>query len=703
MRARIWTVLAAGFLAGLFSTAPGAGAVSLQPVGNFNEPIYMTSPPGDARLFVVERGGRIQVVHDGTTSQFLDIHDRISQMGEQGMLSMAFDPNYATNGLFYVFYTGTAAQDGVNGLGHVDEFHVSSNPNVADPASRRPVLTISRPNATSTDHNGGQLQFGRDGYLYISVGDGETNDVTAQDLALLNGKLLRIDPHGATPGAYSIPSDNPFASSGSARHEIWASGLRNPWRFSFDHATGDLVVADVGESTWEEVDLAPAPAIGRGANFGWPACEGFLGSCPGTIPPVFVYPHADPGGDVAHGCAIIGGYVYRGTQIPELAGRYLYADLCTGELRSIELGIPFAGGDRAESAPGALTGPHSFGEDASCNLYVTNGNAVDRIVGSASGASICSPVINFVRPVEDATDAQPNAPIVVAFDRSMDKSSAQAAFSLKRTSDGAPVSGSFGWYGPGVLLFKPTADLAPGTQYTASVSTAAKDLAGNSLAAAKTWQFTTANPPVINFVRPVEDATDAQPNALVVVAFDRSMDKSSAQAAFSLKRTSDGAPVSGSFGWYGPGVLLFKPTADLAPGTQYTASVSTAAKDLAGNPLQAAKTWRFTTTNPPSINSVSPADGATNVFPGSLTIAFFNKAMDKASAQAAFSLKRTSDGAPVSGSFGWYGPGVLLFKPTADLAAGTQYTASVSGAAKDLAGNTLANPLTWSYTTGASG
>ena len=178
------------------------------------------------------------------------------------------------------------------------------------------------------------------------------------------------------------------------------------------------------------------------------------------------------------------------------------------------------------------------------------------------------------------------------------------------------------------------------------------------------------------------------------------MDKASAQAAFSLKRTSDGAPVSGTFGWYGSGVLLFKPSADLAPGTQYTASVSTAAKDIAGNPVQAAKTWQFTTAIPPVVNNVSPADGATKVSRSALTIAYFNKAMDKASAQAAFSLKRTSDGAPVSGSFGWYGSGVLLFKPTAALAPGTQYTASVSTAAKDLQGNTLANPVTWRYTTG---
>ena len=218
-------------------------------------------------------------------------------------------------------------------------------------------MTITRPSTVASNHNGGQLQFGGDGYLYISVGDGGTGGSTAPNLGLLNGKILRIDPHGATPGAYSIPAGNPYASSGSARHEIWASGFRNPWRFSFDAATGDLTVGDVGESIWEEIDLAPAPAIGRGANFGWPACEGFAGSCPGTTLPVFAYPHQDPGGNVAHGCAIMGGYVYRGTQIPALAGRYLYADLCAGELRSIKLGTPFAAGDRAASLPGTSAAP----------------------------------------------------------------------------------------------------------------------------------------------------------------------------------------------------------------------------------------------------------------------------------------------------------------------------------------------------------
>jgi glucose/arabinose dehydrogenase len=391
MPVRMRIALIAGCLMGLLGSAAPAGAVSLQSIGpSFDQPVFATSPPGDPRLFVVERPGRIQVVHDGTVSQFLDIHTQTTNDGERGLLSMAFDPNYASNGLFYVFYTGTPTGDG--GLGHVDEFHVSAtDPNVANGATQRPVLTIDRPNAGASNHNGGQLQFGKDGYLYISVGDGGTGGSTAPDLTRLNGKILRIDPHGATSGAHGIPPTNPYAGSATARHEIWSLGLRNPFRFSFDAFTGDLVIGDVGETQWEEVDFAPAGSgAGRGANFGWPGCEGLVGTCPGATPPVFVYPHDDPGGDVANGCAIIGGYVYRGSTAPEIAGRYLYADLCTAELRSLQLSNPL-GTDRAESAPGALDSTRSFGEDSGCNLYVMNASTVFRIVGSGgTAASVCS-------------------------------------------------------------------------------------------------------------------------------------------------------------------------------------------------------------------------------------------------------------------------------------------------------------------------
>jgi glucose/arabinose dehydrogenase len=395
MRVRTRIALLASCLLGLLAAAaPSAGAIELQSVGTFSAPVYMTSPPGDSRLFVVQRGGRIQVVHDGVTSQFLDIHLQTTTDVERGLLSMAFDPNYASNGLFYVFYTSDGVDsDGALGDGHVDEFHVSTDPNVADAASQRRVLTITRP-GTAGNHNGGQLQFGKDGYLYISVGDGGTGGATAPDLTLLNGKLLRIDPHGTTPGEYTIPADNPFVSSDTARHEIWASGFRNPWRFSFDRATGDLVVGDVGQVTWEEIDFAPTSlGLGRGVDWGWPACEGFYDqgtsdtcSATGVTAPAFAYPHSDPGGDVATGCAVMGGYTYRGNQIPELAGRYLYADHCHGEVRSMQLGSPLASGDRAESAPGALNQPDSFGEDASCNLYVTSGATVYELVSSSPPA-----------------------------------------------------------------------------------------------------------------------------------------------------------------------------------------------------------------------------------------------------------------------------------------------------------------------------
>jgi glucose/arabinose dehydrogenase len=354
--------------------------VSLQPVGTFNSPIYVTSPPGDPRLFVVERPGTIQVLHDGVRTQFLDIHTMVDQTSERGLESMAFDPNYATNGLFYVFFTGNGSTDSGGSLGDIfiDEYHVSSDPNVADASSRRTVWTFSH---SAANHNGGQLAFGKDGLLYISVGD-NANSSNAQSLNNPYGKIHRIDPHGAGQGVHGVPSSNPFPGAGTP--EIWSLGLRNPFRFSFDHLTGDLIIGDVGEGSREEVDFSPASSGGgSGSNYGWPNCEGFIGTCPGSTAPVFDYPHADPGGDLPHGCAIIGGFVYRGSQMPELFGRYLYTDLCNGELRSLQLGLPLATGDRVEGP--VMSGPHSFGEDANCELYVTSGNVVDKIVGSQSG------------------------------------------------------------------------------------------------------------------------------------------------------------------------------------------------------------------------------------------------------------------------------------------------------------------------------
>jgi glucose/arabinose dehydrogenase len=392
MRAGIRIALLAGCVLALLAPSRAA-ALTLQSIGpSFDQPTFATSPSGDPRLFVVERPGYIQVLHDGTFSQFLDIRSLVDSDSttERGLLSMAFDPNYASNGLFYVFYVGNGTAGGSDGDIHIDEFHVSSDPNAAYPASRRTVWTFSH---GAPNHNGGQLQFGPDGLLYVSVGD-NANGANAQQLSNPYGKILRIDPHGLGDGAHGIPATNPFAGTGGTQ-EIWSLGLRNPFRFSFDELTGDLVIGDVGQNSFEEIDLAPASAgRGRGVNFGWPNCEGFEGTgCGSTYTnPVFAYPHDDPGGDVAHGCAIIGGYVYRGNQAPEIAGRYLYADLCTAELRSIQLATPLATDDRAEGAAGALSSPRSFGEDSACNLYVMNTTTVFRIVGSQPSATpVCAP------------------------------------------------------------------------------------------------------------------------------------------------------------------------------------------------------------------------------------------------------------------------------------------------------------------------
>jgi len=362
MRARIRIALLAVCV--LLALPGRAAAIELQAVGAFDEPIYVTSPPGDPRLFVVERAGRIQVLHDGTKSQFFDIHTMVDTGGERGLLSLAFDPSYAANGLFYVFFNDNGTAGAPLGDIHVDEFSVSGDPNVADPGSRRRVLTVNR-GTTASNHNGGQLQFGKDGLLYISVGDA-ANGSNAQNPANLNGKILRIDPHGGGP-------------------EVWSLGLRNPWRFSFDHLTGDLVIGDVGSSAFEEIDFAPtAASLGHRANFGWPACEGLSGSCPGATAPTFAYADSAP-------CnAVIGGYVYRGTRAPELAGRFLYTDLCHPQLRSLRLGTPFATDDRSEGVI-LPDSPVSFGEDSACDLYVAASNSLLRIVGSASSAAPACP------------------------------------------------------------------------------------------------------------------------------------------------------------------------------------------------------------------------------------------------------------------------------------------------------------------------
>lgn len=358
---------AAVAVAALACAAPAGAAVQLVKVGDFSSPIFVTAPPGDgSRLFVVERAGRIQLIHDGVRKQFLDIATSVaSDPGtERGLLSMAFAPDYATSGLFYTF-----SIDAANGDVRIEEFQRSAgDPDAADPSTRREVLR--RPHSEG-NHNGGQLQFGPDGMLYVTIGDNASGG-NAQNPSNVYGKLLRIDPRAGQP---IVPADNPFAGRLDDGAMVWASGLRNPWRFSFDRSNGDLTVGDVGAGSYEEVDFAPrANGGGRGLNFGWPTCEGFC-SPPqsGLTDPVLVLVHNNTAF-----CAITGGYVVRADDLPSLAGRYVYGDYCDDGLRSAVLALPQASGDRSEGV--AVASLVSFGEDACGYVFTASaGGAVHRL------------------------------------------------------------------------------------------------------------------------------------------------------------------------------------------------------------------------------------------------------------------------------------------------------------------------------------
>jgi glucose/arabinose dehydrogenase len=340
-----------------------AATVTLAKVGDFTAPVYVAAPAGDtSRVFVVQRGGAIALVKDGVVSTFADLTGRVLSGDERGLLSMAFAPDYATSGLFYVYYTARSPTGQIT----IEELRRDpANPDRADPGYARVLLTI--PHDQQSNHNGGQLQFGPDGLLYAGTGDGGSSgdpsgnaqDVTPAPPSVAGsvnhdyrlGKILRID---RATGAFTI----------------FSSGLRNPWRFSFDRATGDLIIGDVGQDRYEEVDFAPAPGNGAGANYGWNRYEGLhtypggdpAGGAPGTVLPVIEYPHSPA-------CSITGGYVVRDPALPELAGTYVYGDYCTGDLS----GAVLPGG-----APRPLglnvPGLSGFGEDACARVYATSLN-----------------------------------------------------------------------------------------------------------------------------------------------------------------------------------------------------------------------------------------------------------------------------------------------------------------------------------------
>jgi glucose/arabinose dehydrogenase len=346
---------------------PAEAAVRLQKVGSFDSPVYVTAPPADkSRVFVVEQGGKVRVMKGGKTlgRPFLDVSSKVSNGNEQGLLSLAFAPDYASSGLFYVYYT-----DG-NGDTQVVEYKRSSS-DVADAGSARVVLSQDQP---EPNHNGGLLLFGPDKLLYIGLGDGGGGGDqhgargNAQSLDTILGKILRIDPRADGSKPYTIPSDNPFVGRSGARGEIYSYGLRNPWRFSFDRKTGDLSIGDVGQEEIEEIDFVRR-GKGRGANFGWRPFEGNdrytpAEQAPGAIKPVITETHSDGN------CSITGGVVIRDPKLKAWAGRYVYGDFCRGVVQTAVLSSGRARNQTDRKL--RVEQLSSFGEDASGRVYVTS-------------------------------------------------------------------------------------------------------------------------------------------------------------------------------------------------------------------------------------------------------------------------------------------------------------------------------------------
>jgi hypothetical protein len=340
---------------------------------DLSQPVFLTVAPGDpTRLFVVEKTGAVRIVRNDTllTAPFVDVGTLVSSGGEQGLLSIAFHPDYATNGYVYLSYTDTADSSKVMR-------YQASTPERLDPTSAVRILAVAQP---YSNHNGGLIAFGPDGMLYMGLGDGGSGgdpQGNGQNTATLLGAILRVDVDGAAP--YAIPSDNPLVGQGGARGEIWVYGLRNPWRFSFDRSTGALYIGDVGQGAREEVDVQP-PGSAGGENYGWNVMEGSTcydaDTCQtqGLVLPVTEYTHNE-------GCSITGGYVYRGTAVAALEGRYLYADYCGGWVRSFTYvnGVATDAREWPVLSPGSQV--TSFGEDGAGELYLmTQGGALYRIV-----------------------------------------------------------------------------------------------------------------------------------------------------------------------------------------------------------------------------------------------------------------------------------------------------------------------------------
>lgn len=370
------TAVLAHNLTAITNAAPeDVNLVNAFPGITFNTPVDIANA-GDGRLFIVERAGTIRFAAldqpAASAPTFLDITGRVSSGGETGLLGLAFHPNYASNGYFYVNYTTSISGQLTT---RISRFSVTANPDAADPASELVLLQLAQP---FSNHNGGDLNFGPDGYLYIGLGDGGSGgdpDERAQNINDLLGKMLRLDvdggglaPQCGSGANYTIPADNPFVGQAGC-DEIWALGLRNPWRFSFDRQTGDMFIGDVGQNAIEEIDYQPA-GIG-GINWGWDTKEGTVCYEPSTgcdstglTDPIYEYGHSNGR------CSITGGFVYRGSQYPALAGSYLYADFCTGEVWSLTANSGSWNGALTNTLLADTSQIATFGEDANGEVYL---------------------------------------------------------------------------------------------------------------------------------------------------------------------------------------------------------------------------------------------------------------------------------------------------------------------------------------------
>lgn len=360
------------------SYSAAAFSLSLREIASVPDAVFAAAPEGDTRLFIVERAGRIRILQAGALlpTPFLDISSRVLTQGEGGLLSIAFHPQYASNGILFLYYTDLDKNI------VIERHRASGNANQAETEPGLPIIRIAHP--TLTNHYGGTVAFGPDGMLYIGTGDGGGGGDparNAQNPASLLGKMLRLDVSASTPGQpYAIPPTNPWINdAGGRRAEVWASGLRNPWRYSFDG--GSLYIADVGQERREEVNIA---AVGQGGiNYGWNVMEGTqcynATSCSqtGLTLPTFEYDHGTAG---ANGCSITGGYVYRGSALPELTGQYFYSDYCKGFLKSFRYAAGVVGGQTAWAIP-AVGNVVSFGRDAGGELLmITASGKVHRVV-----------------------------------------------------------------------------------------------------------------------------------------------------------------------------------------------------------------------------------------------------------------------------------------------------------------------------------